>query len=183
MEFLFFLLKGACLALCFLFSKIETMRQILILIFALFGLSAAGQSPTVSSSKNTAKMSVAVWDTYVKKQDGSVMHFDILIPSSLKDTRTIYRYGEEYLAGKNEAGAKLHTEECRFCHVEDADADIKAAIETKGYFILEMEDIPAVLPPNPTRRDMVLHLRAHYAQYRFADLRGKSEAELKAMIQ
>jgi hypothetical protein len=159
------------------------MRPVLILIFALFGLSAAGQSPIVSPSKSTAKMSVAVWDTYVKKRDGSVMHFDILVPSSLKDTRIIYQYGTEYLAGKNESGAKLDTEECRFCHVEDAGPDIKAAIEAKGYYILEMEDIPAVLPSNPTRRDMVLHLRAHYAQYRFADLRGKSETELKAMTQ
>jgi hypothetical protein len=127
-------------------------------------------------------MSVAVWDTYVKKQDGSVMHFDILVPSTLKDSRTIHRYGKEYLASKNEAGAKLATEECQFCHVENAGADIKAAIEAQGYYILEMEDIPAALPPNPTRRDLVLHLRAHFASYRFADLRGKPEAELKAMI-
>ncbi|MBX2928838.1 MAG: DUF2024 family protein [Saprospiraceae bacterium] len=159
------------------------MRPVLILTFALFGLSAAGQSSIASPLKTTAKMSVAVWDTYVKKRDGSVMHFDILVPSSLKDTRTIYQYGEEYLAGKNEAGGRLDIEECRFCHVEEAGADIKATIEAKGYFILEMEDIPAALPSNPTRRDMVLHLRAHYAQYRFADLRGKSETELKAMIQ
>lgn len=128
-------------------------------------------------------MSVAVWDTYVKKRNGSVMHFDILVPSALKDTRTIHQYGKEYLATKNETGARLDTEECRFCHVEDAGADVKAAIQAKGYYILEMDDIPAALPTNPTRRDLVLHLRAHYAQYRFADLRGKTEEELKAMMQ
>ncbi len=128
-------------------------------------------------------MSTAVWDTYVKKKDGSVMHFDILVPSSLKDAHAIHRYGKEYLASKGEAGAKLDTEECRFCHIEDAGADIKAAIEAKGYYILEMESVPAALPPDPTRRDMVLYLRAHYAQYRFADLRGKTVEELKAMMQ
>ncbi len=153
-----------------------------MLTFALFGLSAAGQSPIILPSKNTAKMSVAVWDTYVKKQDGSVMHFDILVLSHLKDIRIIHQYGREYLTEKGEANAKLDTEECRFCHVEDAGDDVREAIEAKGYYILEMEDISAFLPSNPTRRDMVLHLRAHYALYRFADLRGKSEAELKAMI-
>jgi hypothetical protein len=159
------------------------MRTFLLLIFALYGLSAAGQSPSVSPSKNTSKMSVAVWDTYVKKRDGSVMHFDILVPSTLKDALAIHQYGKEYLATKNESSARLDTEECRFCHVEDAGADVKAAIQARGYYILEMDDIPAALPANPTRRDLVMHLRAHYAQYRFADLRGKTEAELKAMMQ
>ena len=128
-------------------------------------------------------MNVAVWDTYVKKRDGSVMHFDILVPSTLKDALAIHQYGKDFLATKNESGARLDTEECRFCHVEDAGADVKAAIQEKGYYILEMDDIPAALSASPTRRDLVLHLRAHYAQYRFADLRGKTEEELKAMVQ
>ncbi len=147
------------------------------------GLSALGQSPPVSPSKNATKMSVAVWDTYVKKRDGSVMHFDILVPSTLKDALTIHQYGKEYLATENEEDARLDTEECQFCHIEDVGADVKAAIQASGYYILEMDDIPANLPTNPTRRDLVMHLRAHYAQYRFADLRGKTEEELKAMVQ
>ena len=128
-------------------------------------------------------MSVAVWDTYVKKQDGSVMHFDILVPSALKNALTIHQYGKEYLATENEEDARLDTEECQFCHIEDVGADVKAAIQASGYYILEMDDIPAALPANPTRRDLVLHLRAHFAQYRFADLRGKTEEELKTMVQ
>ncbi len=127
-------------------------------------------------------MSVAVWDTYVKRKNGSVMHFDIIVPASMKDAKTIYRYGKEYLSTKNEAGAKIDTEDCQFCHIEDTGPEISAAIASKGYYILEMDDIPARLPANPSRRDLVLHLRAHYPAYRFADLRGKTEAELKALI-
>lgn len=127
-------------------------------------------------------MSVAVWDTYVKKRDGSVMHFDILVPSTLKDALAIHQYGKEYIATKNEEGARLDTEECQLCHVEDAGADIKAAIQSRGYYIIEMDDIPAALPTNPTRRDLVLHLRAHNTQYRFADLRSKTEEELKSLL-
>ncbi len=127
-------------------------------------------------------MSVAVWDTYVKKSDGSVMHFDIIVPSTLKDTVTIHRYGREYLTAKNEKDAKLDTEECQFCHIEDGGPDLRAAIQDRGYYILEMDDIPAALPAKPTRRDLVMHLRAHYAQFRFVDLRGKSEAELKDLM-
>ena len=157
------------------------MKSLLFPIFALSGFFALGQ-PTASPPKQSAKMSIAVWDTYVKKRDGSVMHFDILVPASLKDVPTIIRYGKMYLAQQNETGAKLDTEECQFCHVENASPEVQAAIEKQGYYILEMEDIPAALPANPSRRDLVLHLRAHYAQYRFADLRGKTAEELQAII-
>jgi hypothetical protein len=162
--------------------KSNTMKSLLLPIFALGGFSAMGQQ-SASPPKQSAKMSIAVWDTYVKKRDGSVMHFDILVPASMKDVPTIHRYGKMYLAQQNEAGAKLDTEECQFCHVENASPEVQAAIEKQGYYILELDDIPALLPANPSRRDLVLHLRAHYAQYRFADLRGKTAEELQAIIQ
>ena len=41
------------------------------------------------------KMKVAVWDTYVTKKDGSIMHFDIIAPVEIKDTTIIYGYGRE----------------------------------------------------------------------------------------
>lgn len=127
-------------------------------------------------------MEVAVWDTYVKQPDGSVLHFDILVPASLKDANTIYRYGRQYLAGKNLSEATLDTDECRFCHIEAATPAMLEAIEKQGYYMVEMDTIPATLPPNPTRRDLILHLRGHSPRHRFADLRGKSEDELKKLI-
>jgi Domain of unknown function (DUF2024) len=47
-------------------------------------------------------MQVAVWDTYVTKKDGTVMHFDILVPDKLKDEEMIYNYGKDYLTTKNQ---------------------------------------------------------------------------------
>ena len=32
-------------------------------------------------------MKIAVWDTYVQRDDDKTMHFDILVPSDLKDTQ------------------------------------------------------------------------------------------------
>jgi hypothetical protein len=158
------------------------MRTFILFTFALCGLAAAGQSPSVSPSKNATKMSVAVWDTYVKKRDGSVMHFDIIVPSAMKDTKTIHGYGKAYLSSKNEADGKIDTEECQFCHIEAAGPDMVAAIKKDGHYILEMDDVPATLPANPSRRDLVLHLRGHYIQYRFANLQGKTAEELQAII-
>lgn len=84
-------------------------------------------------------MKVAVWDTYVTKKDGSVMHFDIIIPSEIKDEATIYNYGKDYLHLKNEEGQLLSSKECNFCHIESATEVMIEAIKEKGYYIIEMQ--------------------------------------------
>ncbi len=88
--------------------------------------------------KNTT-MQVAVWDTYVEKKDGTVMHFDILAPSHLRDTTVIHAFGREYLRSKGQEGRTLTAKECRFCHVEALRPQWETSIKEKGYFIIEME--------------------------------------------
>jgi hypothetical protein len=85
-------------------------------------------------------MKVAVWDTYVTKKDGSVMHFDIIAPEVMKDTAVIYGYGREYLKTKGQEGRPLTSKECRFCHVRSLQPQWEADIKKKGYYILEMEN-------------------------------------------
>lgn len=85
-------------------------------------------------------MQVAVWDTYVTKKDGSVMHFDIIAPSDIKDESTIFKYGKEYLTTMRQQGQPLTAKECSFCHVETVLPHWEAAIKEKGYFIIEMEN-------------------------------------------
>lgn len=85
-------------------------------------------------------MKVSVFDTYVRRADGRVMHFDILVPDTEKDLAKIHGYGHEYLKGKGEESAALGTRECSFCHVEQATPEIVQAIEARGYFIIEMEN-------------------------------------------
>ena len=85
-------------------------------------------------------MKVAVWDTYVTKKDGAVMHFDILAPEEVKDSAIIYNYGKAYLKSKGQEGQALATEECNFCHVESLRPQWEADIKQQGYFIIEMEN-------------------------------------------
>ena len=35
-------------------------------------------------------MKVSVWDTYVEREDGKIMHFDILVSSELKNEQIIF---------------------------------------------------------------------------------------------
>ncbi len=85
-------------------------------------------------------MNIAVWDTYVMKSDGTIMHFDILAPSEITDTTIIYSYGEEYLRSKGIFDQVLSSKECRFCHMRAIQPQWKEDIDQRGYFILEMEN-------------------------------------------
>ncbi|WP_010134273.1 DUF2024 family protein [Ochrovirga pacifica] len=85
-------------------------------------------------------MKVAVWDTYVKREDGNTMHFDILVPDNLTNEQTIFNFGKDYLKTKNFKTFQLSSNECRLCHIEKVTDDIALSIKEKGYFILEMEN-------------------------------------------
>ena len=85
-------------------------------------------------------MKVAVWDTYVRRLDGKLMHFDILVPDTLKDTEVIFGYGKEYLSSKSFQTGKLSAKECAFCHIEIAPTPVIDGITEKGYYIIEMEN-------------------------------------------
>jgi hypothetical protein len=85
-------------------------------------------------------MKVAVWDTYVRRADGVTMHFDILVPDLVKDSQKIFGYGDAYLQSKPFEAQRISTTECRYCHMEQASAEIEKSIKEKGYYILEMEN-------------------------------------------
>ena len=82
---------------------------------------------------------VNVWDTYVTKKNGSVMHFDILAPAEIVDENVIHEYGKQYLETKGQEGQPLSSNQCRFCHAESLRAEWEVGIRGKGYVIIEME--------------------------------------------
>lgn len=93
------------------------------------------------TSKNDSHMqlNVSVYDTYVPKKQGGVMHFDILVDANEKDLEKIYGYGRAYLQSKGQEGQPLTSKQCRFCHVENAKGTMEDSIKAKGYYIIEME--------------------------------------------
>ena len=111
--------------------KLSLNIVLLLICFQVF-------SQTKKSKPN--KMKVAVWDTYVTKKDGSIMHFDILAPEEIKDTVVIYDYGKAYLKTIGQEGQPLTSKECRFCHVETLRPNWESDIKKQGYFIIEMEN-------------------------------------------
>ncbi len=128
-------------------------------------------------------MKVSVWDTYVKKEDGSVMHFDILVPEEMTDENKIFEYGTAHVESRNIKNTVVDAEECQKCHIEVASEHVVESISDKGYYIIEMDDIPAELPENPSRSQMILFLRANFPQYRFAEFKGLGDEEIKQLIE
>ena len=82
-------------------------------------------------------MKVNVWDTYVKRKDGGIMHFDIITLSS--DADEVYQFGKHYLISKGQEGQSLASDQCSFCHVESVKPEWEASILKEGYVIYEME--------------------------------------------
>jgi hypothetical protein len=74
------------------------------------------------------------------REDGNRMHFDILVPSEMKDQKVIYSYGNTFLKGKPFKTGELTSSECQFCHIEQATPTVINQIEKNGYSILEMEN-------------------------------------------
>ncbi|NQY31010.1 MAG: DUF2024 family protein [Flavobacteriaceae bacterium] len=84
-------------------------------------------------------MKISVYDTYVPKEDKTVMHFDILVEEGTSE-KNVYEYGKLYLDSKNLINNKLTTSECKFCHIEVAPEDVQNEICEKGFSIIEMEN-------------------------------------------
>lgn len=85
-------------------------------------------------------MKISVWDTYLKREDGKVMHFDILAPTEVEDVEIILGYGKDYLRNKPFVTNDLTSKECRFCHIEHPSEMVINDIKRKGYSIIEMEN-------------------------------------------
>jgi len=85
-------------------------------------------------------MGFHVFDTYVKSKNGHVMHFDVITDKN--DTEKAITFAKEWLKSIGETGAKVTTEECRFCHTQSVSEEIEIEIMTNGYFIAKMEGCP-----------------------------------------
>jgi hypothetical protein len=87
-------------------------------------------------------MECAVYDTYVTKKDGRIMHFDVVVDEDTPHEKAI-EYGKEYLSEAGQDGQKMTQEECQFCHIQEAPPFVEKNIKEKGYWIQKMEGCPA----------------------------------------
>lgn len=84
-------------------------------------------------------MKIAVWDTYVTRKDGKIMHFDILVDKN-DEANQVFEYGKNYLKSVFQEDQPLTSKECKFCHIDKAPEGIEEQILKNGFSIIEMEN-------------------------------------------
>lgn len=87
-------------------------------------------------------MECAVYDTYVSKKDGKIMHFDVIVEARTPHEKAI-EYGKQYLTAVGQGEQKMTQEECQFCHIQEAPPTVESDISSKGYYIQKMEGCPS----------------------------------------
>jgi hypothetical protein len=135
--------EGLLLSKRRLFQLLKTYKRnmkALFISFILFNFALELNAQTNAAVQNKGKMKVAVWDTYVTRKDGKIMHFDIIAPEEIKDTAVIYKYGREYLKSKGQEHQPLGSKQCRLCHVRQLQPQWEEAIRKNGYYIFELEN-------------------------------------------
>jgi hypothetical protein len=86
-------------------------------------------------------MECAVYDTYITKKDGRIMHFDVIVEASTPHEKAI-EFGKAYLDSVDQGGQKMTQEECQFCHIQEAPPVVAKDIQESGYYIQKMEGCP-----------------------------------------
>ena len=86
-------------------------------------------------------MQCAVYDTYVEKEDGKTMHFDVIVEENTPHEKAI-EFGKQYLESVGQGGQRMTQEECQFCHIQEAPSVVERDITSRGYYIQKMEGCP-----------------------------------------
>ncbi len=84
---------------------------------------------------------IDVFDTYADKKSGEIMHFDVLVPHGTSG-ELAYEYAQSWLKSINATDVSLEQKHCRFCHSQMSNPTVEAAIESEGYYILQLEGCP-----------------------------------------
>jgi hypothetical protein len=86
-------------------------------------------------------MKIAVFDTYVKKRDGAILHFDVLVPEN--SGQHAEKFARQWLASIGLPADAFDLQSCRYCHSESPKPDVMQQIRSQGYYILQMEGCPS----------------------------------------
>lgn len=92
----------------------------------------SGSGIRVTLSALNHKMKVAVWVTYVVKNNGETMHRDIIVPDHITVESIVHKMGKEYLSSKNQKDQPLTSKERRLCHQEKASPEMESSISNKA---------------------------------------------------
>jgi hypothetical protein len=83
-------------------------------------------------------MQIAVYDTHVTKKDRQIVHFEVMVPDGTPQ-ESVLEFAKTFLSNVGQGGQKCGADECKFCHIEHARANVEQSIRKSRYYIFEME--------------------------------------------
>ena len=84
-------------------------------------------------------MEIEVYDTYATSEKGIKIHFDVMLPIGGNEGKASnYAQGFKNIIAESTDSVKLDS--CKFCHTEEAKADVSEKVEKDGYCIVPIKN-------------------------------------------
>ena len=86
-------------------------------------------------------MEIEVYDTYAQSENGSKIHFDVMLPIG-GDEPTAKKKAKEFVEKISENTSPIRLESIQFCHTETAKLEVEEKVVKDGYCIVPIENCP-----------------------------------------
>jgi|TARA_B100001750_G_scaffold150087_1_gene120227 hypothetical protein len=84
-------------------------------------------------------MEIEVYDTYATSEKGIKIHFDVMLPIGGNEGKAS-NYAHDFINIIAESTDSVKLDSCKFCHTEEAKAEVSEKVEKDGYCIVPINN-------------------------------------------
>ena len=84
-------------------------------------------------------MEIEVYDTYATSEKGIKIHFDVMLPIGGNEG-IASNYAHDFINIIAESTDSVKLDSCKFCHTEEAKAEVSEKVEKDGYCIVPINN-------------------------------------------
>ena len=84
-------------------------------------------------------MEIEVYDTYATSDKGIKIHFDVMLPIGGNEEQAT-SYAQDFIKIIAESKDSFRLDSWKFCHTDEAKADVSEKVEKDGYCIVPIEN-------------------------------------------
>ena len=84
-------------------------------------------------------MGIEVYDTYATSEKGIKIHFDVMLPIGGNEGKAS-NYAHDFINIIAESTDSVKLDICKFCHTEEAKAEVSEKVEKDGYCIVPINN-------------------------------------------
>ena len=84
-------------------------------------------------------MEIEVYDTYATSEKGIKIHFDVMLPIGGNEGKAS-NYAHDFINIIAESTDSVKLDSCRFCHTEEAKAEVSEKVEKDGFCIVPINN-------------------------------------------